>query len=94
MFQNSSLAVNATCVSSVLINDVVYAWIGNQFLAQLIATPNTQWILHIDMTTFPGVYIWAEYSNFVLGENTTFYKLASVGTYKGNDCKFESILLS
>lgn len=32
---------------------------GNQFLAQLIATANTKWILHVDMTDFVEVYAWA-----------------------------------
>ena len=60
---------------------------GNQFIAQLTATPSTKWILHVDMTDFVAAYEWAEYNNFVLGPAATNYKLASLGTYSENSSK-------
>ena len=57
---------------------------GNQFLADLTATPCTQWLLHVDMTDFAGVYEWAEYCDFVIGGPATYYSLASLGNYWGN----------
>ena len=62
---------------------------GNQFVAELIgaATPCTQWILRIDMTDFTGVYMWAEYSDFILGGAATLYNLESLGNYSGNASK-------
>ena len=54
---------------------------GNTYLAQLSAA--TQWILHVDLTTFSGDYGYAVYPSFNVGGHTTNYTLTSLGTYTG-----------
>ena len=56
-------------------------WLGLEKLHSL--TTNGVWQLRVDMEDFSGNTVYAEYSKFAIGDESTYYKL-SIGEYSGN----------
>ena len=55
-------------------------WLGLEKLHSL--TTNGAWQLRVDLEDFSGTTTYAEYSNFVIGDESTYYRL-SIGGYSG-----------
>ena len=63
-------------------------WSGNAALAAMTSS-NIAYVLRVELVYTSGLRLYAEYSNFRVGNSETDYELLSLGSYSGDAGKLK-----